>query len=263
MSRIILITGASSGIGLATAELFLQKGDIVYTLSRRPCPLNNERHHALTGDVTDEAQIRRAVDTILTYEKRIDVLVNNAGFGISGTVEFAPLTDAQRQMDVNFFGQVRLIQAVLPAMRAQKSGCIINLSSVAAPLAVPFQAFYSASKAAINALTLALANEVRAFNIGVCAVMPGDASTGFTDVRAKTNAGSEVYPHMEKSVASMEKDERGGMPASCVAKRIYALSTKKHPKPLTTVGAQYKVFIVLQKLLPARFINWLEGKLYA
>ena len=203
------------------------------------------------------------MDEVYAREKHIDVLVCCTGFGISGAVEFTALESAQRQLDVNFFGCVRAIQAATSYLRESK-GHIICISSVGGPLALPFQAFYSCSKAALNALTLALANELRPFGIRVCAVLPGDVRTGFTDAREKNDEGSELYGStIEKSVASMEKDERGGMSPDRIAKKVWSLAGKKHPKPLSTVGLQYKFFLLLNKLLPTRLVNYIVGLLYA
>ena len=146
--RIVLITGASGGIGLAAAKLFFAKGDRVYGLSRRPCP--EEGIESICADVTDEAAVRNAIKTVVSREGRLDVLICNAGFGISGAVEFTAYADAKRQFDVNFFGTSNCIRAALPEMRRQGSGMIIVTSSVAGMLSIPFQAYYSASKAALN-----------------------------------------------------------------------------------------------------------------
>ena len=144
-------------------------------------------------DVTDAAQVVGAVEFVLSREGKIDVLVNNAGFGISGAAEFTASQDAHRLMEVNLFGMVNLTTAVLPHMRRAGRGRIVNVSSVAAVLPIPFQAWYSVSKASINAYTMALANEVRPYGVGVCAVMPGDICTGFTAARQKSCAGDEEY----------------------------------------------------------------------
>lgn len=183
--KVVLLTGGTSGIGLQTALALQGVGCIVYEMSRRSAEHPSMVH--LSGDVSREEDARRAVEAVLEREGRIDILINNAGFGISGAVEFTKPEEARRQMEVNFFGMVNMCYAALPAMRKAGGGRIVNLSSVAAPVAIPFQAYYSASKAAINAYTQALANEVRPYGISVCAVMPGDIRTGFTTARRKDN----------------------------------------------------------------------------
>ena len=261
MSKVAIVTGASSGIGLAVSRKLLNLGYIVYGFSRRGS--SAEGVHAVAVEITDEAAVKAAVDSVAGKEGRIDLLINNAGMGISGPVEFTDTADMKRIMDVNFYGQVYCAKAVLPYMRAQKSGRIVCTSSVAAPIAIPYQAFYSTSKAAVSAMALALRNEVRNFGIEVCAVMPGDANTGFTDARKKQSLGNEIYTHNESAVAAMEKDERGGMTPDAVASVIVKAATVKNPKPLFTAGAKYKVFVVLFKLLPFRLAYWIVGKMYS
>ena len=148
-------------------------------------------------------------------------------------------------------------------MRAQHSGCILCVSSVAAVLSIPFQSFYSAAKASINALCAALANEVRPYGIRVAALMPGDIKTGFTAAREKSFAGEDVYPALPRSVAAMEHDEATGMEPAYIAHKLFRLSQKRALKPNYTAGLQYQIFVMLRKFLPYRFINWLVGMLYA
>ena len=261
MAKVLVISGGSSGIGKSTASLFAERGWRVFELSRHGVSADGITH--VTCDVTSEQSCQDAVAQVLKQTDRIDVFISNAGFGISGAVEFTDMKEAERQMDVNFLGAVRLTQAVLPQLRQQRSGRIIYTSSVAAALAVPYQAFYSASKAAINALALALANEVREFGITVSVMMPGDVSTGFTDARSKSTAGEEVYTHAAKAVSSMEKDERGGMQPIQMAKLFYHIATCHSPRPQYVGGFIYRVFCFLDCILPKRFVNWIEGKMYA
>ncbi len=260
MKQVLIITGGSSGIGKAAAELFAEKGYSVYEFSRSGKSANGICH--VDCDVTDEGQVRKAVEFVADREGRVDVLVNNAGYGISGAVEFTRTEDAKRQFDVNFFGALNVVKAVLPIMRSRKQGRIVFTSSVAAVLSIPYQSFYSASKSAINALALALRNEVAEFGITVTALMPGDVSTGFTAARDKSVEGEDVYTHMRKAVAAMEKDEQSGMSSEYLARQLYKTASKRNPKPLYTAGIQYKIFVVLEKLLPKRLSNWIVGLLY-
>ena len=259
--EVVVITGASSGIGRACAEAFLADGSAVYSLSRHK-RFDDVFH--ITCDVTDEQQVNAAFKEIYEKEGRIDVLVNNAGFGISGAVEFTGLAQAKKQLDVNFFGCFLCCRAVCGYMRKNGGGRIINISSMAAPLSIPFQAFYSASKSAVNSLTLALANELRPFNISVCAFMPGDVKTAFTSEREKETAGAEVYGEViGNSIAQMEKDEQNGMSPEKIARAVHSLARKRNPKPLSTTGANYKLFAVLSKLLPVRTVNRIIGMIYS
>ena len=262
MADVAIITGGSNGIGKATATLLSEKGFKVYEFSRSGSDFDNVTH--ITADITNEEAVKNAVNEVFEREGKINLLVNNAGFGISGATEFTETQVAKKLFDVNFFGTFNVIKAVVPYMRKQGGGRIINLSSVAAVLPIPFQSFYSASKSAINALTATLANELRPFNISVTAIMPGDIKTGFTAAREKEIKGDDVYNgRIGRSVATMEKDETNGMPPIVIAKKILCLSKKKSVKPFYSAGFQYQLFCVLAKVLPSRFANWVVGLLYS
>ena len=262
MDKIIIITGGSSGIGLETAKALQKSGCKVYEFSRRKASFDFMEH--ICVDVSDEAQVRAAVDAVVKKEGRIDVLINNAGFGISGAFEFTDTAEAKRLMDVNLFGMSNTIKAALPHMRRQKSGRIVNLSSVAGPLPIPFQSWYSISKAAVNALTMSVANEVKPYGISICCVMPGDIRTGFTAARRKSITGDDAYQgRIARSVARMEKDEQGGMSPSIAGTFIARLALKKSVSPYNTIGLVYKCCILLSKLLPGRLIRFILGIMYA
>ena len=261
MKKVAIVTGASSGIGWETARLLLEKGYRVYGISRRgTCP---EGAMPVSADVTDETAIKGAVEEIIKEAGRVDLLINNAGMGISGPVEFAEAEDIQRIMNVNFLGQVYCAQAVLGAMRKQREGRIVFISSVAAPIAIPYQAFYSASKSAISSIALALRNEVSEFGIKICTVLPGHASTGFTDSRKKEEAHDNSYTHNKTATAAMEKDERGGMSPAQVAQVIVKAAMAENPKPQYVAGGRYKLFEVLFRILPKRLSYWIVGKMYS
>lgn len=263
MCSVAVITGGSSGIGRSAARIFAESGYTVYELSRTGKGEGNIRH--VTADVSDYESVQAAFRQIYEAEGRLDVLVNNAGFGISGAVEFTDPAAPKKLFDVNFFGAVNCIQCAVPYMRETGGGHIINLSSVAAPLSIPFQAFYSCSKAAVSNLSLALANELRPFHISVCAIMPGDTKTGFTAARKKNGAGCDVFygEAIENSIQLMEHDEQNSMPPESVARCIFRVAQKKNPKPLYAVGAKYKLFVMIAKLLPIRLTNRIIGSIYA
>ncbi|MBO7389403.1 MAG: SDR family oxidoreductase [Oscillospiraceae bacterium] len=261
-NRVCIITGGTSGIGRATALEMKEAGYAVYDLSRREEGNGITEH--IVADVTREDTLISAVERIIEKEGHIDVLINNAGFGISGACEFTELEYAKKQLDVNFFGMVSMTKAVLPYMRKQGYGRIVSLSSVAAPIPIPFQAFYSASKAAINAYSLALANEVRPYGIQVCAVQPGDIHSGFTAAREKHHEGDEEYGgRIERGVKVMENDEINGMVPEDAAKVICRLATAKSIKPINTVGYKYKAFCTLVRFLPRKISNYLVGLIYS
>ena len=260
--KVAIVTGGTSGIGRATALALQDAGCTVYELSRRAEGV--EGLHHIAADVTKEETVRAAVAEVMAREGRIDILVNNAGFGISGAVEFTDTEDAKALFDVNFFGMVNMSRVVVPIMRGAGRGRIVNLSSVAAPVPIPFQTYYSATKAAVNAYTMALANELRPFGISVCAVQPGDIKTGFTAAREKVMAGDDVYQgRIGRSVRRMEHDEQTGMSPEAAGAYIASVATRRSVKPLRSIGLKYKFFCVLAKLLPVRTLNWLVGLIYA
>ena len=257
-----IVTGGSSGIGRCTAMALRDAGCRVYEFSRRDNPIPGVRHMGV--DVTNEERVRAAVAEIRKETGGIDILINCAGFGISGAVEFTPAQQARAQFDVNFFGVVNVSQAVIPVMREQGSGRIVNVSSVAAVAHIPFQAFYSASKAAVSSYSCALDNELRPYDIRVTAVQLGDIRTGFTAAREKTILGDDVYGgRIARSVAGMERDEQNGMLPEAAAAYIAKVADSRDKKPVRTVGFSYKLVCVLAKLLPVRILNHLVGRLYA
>ncbi len=261
MGKVAIVTGAGSGIGLAASRALVQDGWMVYDFSRTDRAAQNVRH--IGCDISEEAQVRAAVARVMEEQGRIDLLLNNAGFGISGAVEFTRAEEADRLVQVNLFGADNVTRAVLGTMRTQRSGRILFTGSIAGILPIPFQAWYSVSKAAVNAYALALRNEVAPYGISVCAIMPGDIHTGFTAAREKSVEGDEVYGgRIEKAVSTMEKDERNGMSPDVVGEYLAKIARKRRVKPLYAIGAQYKLFAVLAKLLPVRLTNWIVGRLY-
>ena len=257
-----LVTGGSSGIGRCTASALSQSGYTVYEFSRRDIPIKGVKH--MSVDVTDEASVQAAVEQILRERGSIDILVNCAGFGISGAVEFTELKQAKAQFDVNFFGTVNVSRAVLPSMRRHRGGHIVNISSVAAVAHIPFQAFYSASKAAVSSYSCALDNEVSPYGVRVTAVELGDIHTGFTQARQKTASGDDKYGgRISRSVSKMEKDELSGMPLEVVGTYIARIAQKKNCAPICVVGTKYKILSFLCKILPGTLRGKIVGSIYA
>ena len=262
MNQVAIVTGGTSGIGKATALALKASGCTVYEFSRRAQGV--EGLHHIAADVTSEDSVRAAVAQVMDAEGRIDILVNNAGFGISGAIEFTSTADAKSLFDVNFFGMVNMNRAVLPVMRQQGGGRIVNMSSVAAPIAIPFQAYYSASKAAVRTYSLALASEVRPFGIEVCVIMPGDIATGFTAARRKSCDGDDVYHgRIARSVAVMEHDEQTGMTAEFAGQFVARRATQKRAKLICTMGHKYALFVFLMRILPTGLATRIVGRIYA
>lgn len=260
--KVAVVTGGSSGIGKAVCAVLVKKGYTVYEFSRRDGWTDSGVRH-VSCDITDPQAVKCAVGQVIEESGRLDVLVNNAGFGISGAVEFTDIEEAKRLFEVNFFGNVTVTKEIIPHMRKAGGGKIINIGSVAGELSIPFQAFYSAGKAAINSLTLALRNELKPFKIKVCALLPGDVCTGFTANRRKSAEGDEVYGgKIERAVSQMERDEKNGMRPEKIAAKVAKLAGKKRVKPFYSCGFKYKLFLFLAKILPRSFSNYIVGKIY-
>lgn len=262
---VLIITGGSSGIGQAAASLFASRGWHVYELSRRPSVAASTSVPSpvhIPCDVADPLQCQSAVQQVIAAQGRIDVLISNAGMGISGPIEFTASVDAHRLMDVNVHGAMHIVQSVLPYMRQQHSGRILLVSSVAGQFSIPYQAWYSASKAALNALAAALRTEVRHHGIRVSCLQPGDVRTGFTAARHKSDLGADVYPRMHRSVATMEHDEQHGLAPQIVAHQLYRLATARYTLLYYIVGWQYQLLSLLARFLPATFVNRVVAWLY-
>lgn len=250
---VVLITGVSSGFGLETARLLSQEGHTVYGTVRRevePLP----QVHYLKVDVRDREAVKNAVNQVIEKEGRIDVLVNNAGMGIGGPLEFATEEEIREQMDTNFMGLVHFVTAVLPFMRKQGGGKIIALSSIGGLMGLPFQGFYSASKFAIEGYCEALRLETRKMGVTVTVIRPGDFSTGFTGSRKKTvNAeAAQAYPTYAESMNKVEHDETSGLKPQVLARKISKIIRMKHPRYGYTVASlEQRLSAVVKRVIPA------------
>ena len=258
MQKVILITGASSGFGKATAELLAQRGHIVYGTSR-----TTKEHpsvHFLNMDVRDRESIASGVRQIIEKEGRIDVLVNNAGMGIGGSLELATPEEIDLQIGTNFMGCVNMCQAVLPHMRKQRQGRIINLSSIGGIMGLPYQGYYSASKFAIEGFSEALSAEVKGFGITVSMVEPGDFATGFTASRKNSTLTLENEDYgdsFRRSLNLIEKEENGGLKPDVLARKIAKIVECKHPRLRYVVAnLEQWLSVVIKRVLPG---NWFVG----
>lgn len=280
--RVILITGASSGIGQACAGHLAALGYRVYGTSRRatfpeeprPAGAYDPRgpSDACDGvtmipmDVTDDASVERAVRYIIEAEGRLDVVVNNAGMGIAGAVEDTSLEEARAQFETSFFGMLRVCRAVLPAMRERRSGLIVNVSSVAGVIGIPFQALYSAAKFAVEGLSEALRLEVAPHGVQVVVIEPGDFSTGFTGNRRRTAASLTNPAHADacrRALEVMERDEEAGGPPVPVARLLARIVASRSPRLRYSVGPlPERAAIVLKGIVPQRLFAWALSKYY-
>lgn len=271
-TKVVLITGASTGIGLAVAVQLMDKGIKVYAASRRggisvkaSKGLGEIIHVKM--DVNKEPEIGSVLHQILKENHRLDAVICNAGNGIAGSVEDTSSEEVQYQLETNFFGAVKTINACLPIFRSQGYGKIMATSSVAAIVPIPFQAFYSAGKSALLVFMQALAIEVKPFGIQCCTILPGDTKTDFTSARKyteKSQLPDSVYAKtMKTSVGKMEKEEQNGMDAKDVASTMVKQVLNKRMKVTVVPGIQYKLICWLYTKLPARTQLWVVGLLYA
>ena len=256
---VVVITGASSGIGLETAKLYLSKGYKVYALNRSKVLLDDINW--IKCDVSDSKDITKAFNLISKKEDGVDILINNAGMGISGAIEYHTEKEIDKIISINLVGAINVTRIFIPLVKKNK-GKIIFISSVAGPIAIPFQSLYSVTKEGLLAFSNGLRNELRPFGVKVTSVLPGDTKTGFTSNREKSDDKGDYQNRINKSVSKMEKDENNGVPASKVAKKIYKVSQKKNPNTYYVVGFSYSLFVLLSRLLPRRFVNWLIYKIY-
>lgn len=259
-SKVVLVTGASSGIGRATAQLLQDRGHRVVGTSRRAAPGEAPWTWAVL-DVTDETSVAACVAGVLASHGHIDAVVNNAGLVLAGAVEDTSIEEARRSLETNLLGAMRLVQAVLPSMRARGSGTIINMGSLAGRVGMPFQATYSASKFALEGLTEALAQEVASFGITVALVAPGDTATPVVDNRVRTVASQDpASPYAvacARIVAMYEKDERAGAPAAGVAALVAGLVEGRRRGPRYVVGPfGQRAMVAARGMVPGGVFRW-------
>lgn len=254
-TKVVLITGASSGIGKAVANFLQQRGYAVYGTSRNTKGKESFSFNLIALDVLKIETIKTAVDFIIEKEGRLDVLVNNAGMGITGSVEDTPTEEMRNVFNTNFFGAIEVMKAVLPQMRKQKSGIIINVTSIAGYMGLPFRGLYSATKGALELITEATSIEVKSFGIHVVNVAPGDFATNIAAGRYHTpvfenSAYKETY---QANLVAMDSHVTGGMNPVAMAKAIHKIIHTKNPKIHYKVGGFMEKFsIVLKRILPDR-----------
>ena len=269
--QIILLTGGSSGIGLEVATQLMNKGTRVYAASRRlgvarKAEQGNGEIIPVQLDINNEEETKRVINHIFQKNQRLDAVICNAGNGIAGAIEDTSTEEVKYQLETNFFGTVKTINACLPLFRKQGYGKIMATSSVAAIVPIPYQAFYSAGKSALLTFMQALSIEVKPFGIQCCTVLPGDTKTDFTAARKYTEASrradSAYSTRMKKSVDKMVHDEENGMNAAFVAGRMVGQILSKRMNVVLIPGMQYKLICWLFNILPVKVRLWCVGQLY-
>jgi short-subunit dehydrogenase len=265
MKKIVLITGASAGIGKATALLLLEKGYIVYGAARRVEKMNDLLAlgaKILEMDVADETSMTRGIDTIIRTEGRIDVLINNAGFGSYGALEDVPMSDAKYQLEVNLFGPARLTQLALPHMRRQRSGKIVNVSSIGGKAAMPLGGWYHASKFALEAYSDSLRMEVRPFGIDVIVIEPGGVQSEWGDIAIsnmiKVSADTAYKKLIDGAVRMTEKmknNKKANVPPSLIAGLIHKSITAAEPRARYSAGYMSGPVLFMKKWLSDKMMD--------
>lgn len=255
MKKVILITGASSGMGKETAKVLIQQGHTVYTVARRIDQMQDLKSfggHPIQMDVTKASDIQNAVDTIIKQENKIDVLWNNAGYGLYGAVEDVPIEEARQQFEVNLFGLAAITQIVVPYMRKSNTGTIINTSSMGGKMYTPLGAWYHASKHAVEGFSDCLRLELKQFNIKVVVLEPGIIRTEFTDIMlnklSKFSSKGAYATITNKLVAATKKlfDSGKGSKSTVISNTVSRIIIEQKPKTRYRVGMFAKPMVWLR-----------------
>jgi short-subunit dehydrogenase len=237
MPKTVLVTGASSGIGAAVAQVFHRRGYMVFGTSRSTDPGSHQEFPMLKLDVNSDASASACVHEVLARAGRLDVLVNNAGFALAGAVEETSIEEAKEQFETNFFGVVRMVKAALPRMREARSGRIITIGSLAGLMAIPYNAFYSGTKFALEGYMESLWFEVKPFGIGVSLVEPGFVRTGINQAARFAAERLAAYEGpRDRTFAAVERSVEKGIAPELVAKAVLRAARTKNPKLRYRVG---------------------------
>ncbi len=256
--KVALVTGVSSGIGQATATLLSSRGFRVFGTMRRPSEANGRLGDVelIQLDVRDEESVRSCLRTVLDRAGRIDALVNNAGFTLIGSLEETSLEEAREVFETNFFGVLRMTRAVLPVMRAQGSGRIVNMGSVVGFLPAPYQGIYAASKHALEGYSESLDHEVRQFGVRVSVIEPGFTRTKISQNSQVAGRPLEAYASERSRVLdAIRENTANGEDPGAVAAVIFQALTTRSPRPRYPVGREAQLLNRLRKLIPAKFFD--------
>lgn len=259
MGKVVFISGISSGFGLETARLLSQKGYTVYGTTRNGAG-DLQGVNYINMDLTDQLSIKNAVKHVLEKETRIDILINNGGMHTGGPAEVLPADYARMQIETSFTGLTNLTREILPGMREQHEGMIINISSIGGLMGLPFQSYYSAAKFAVEGFSEALRMEVKSYGIKIILVNPGDFHTSNSSNRRKFLADESVCGNYQsqflKSLTAIEKDEFNGWNPAVLAQKILRITENKNPKTRYIVASsEQKLAVLLKKLLPSKWFD--------
>jgi len=253
MAKVVLITGGSSGIGKSVGEFLSQKGFIVYGTSRDASKIKEHPFKLVSLNVNNIETISKAVEKVIATEGQLDILINNAGMGITGPIEETPTDEMRNVFNTNLFGAIDVMKAVLPQMRKQKSGLIVNVTSIAGYMGLPFRGIYSATKGALEIVTEAIRMEVKSFGIKVTNVAPGDFATNIASGRYHTPVfeDSPYKENYQSNLNLMDSHVDSGSDPIEMAKEIYKIINTSNPKVHYKVGDFLQKFsIILKKVLP-------------
>lgn len=265
MSKVIFITGASSGIGKAIGEYLSGKNYSVFGTSRNPDRIKDSKFPLVKMDVNDTDSIRIAISEVISQTERIDVLINNAGVGITGPIEETPESEIENAFSTNLFGPINVIKAVLPQMRKQGAGHILNITSIAGYMGLPYRGIYSATKAALEITIEAMRMETLQFGIKMTNVAPGDFATNIAAGRyhAPVLEDSPYKKAYSNTLELMDKHVEGGEDPLKMAKVVHKIINTPNPKIHYRVGAPMQKFsIVLKRILPDKVYENLLLKHY-
>lgn len=256
MDRIVVITGGTSGIGKELVGLFQQSNDTVLTLARS---VKDDDVNGYKCDVSDETQVKTCIDDIAKRFGRIDILINNAGFGMSGITELIPISKVKNIFDVNYMGLVNTTNAALPYM--SKGSKVINVASAMAFFPVPYRAHYASVKSAVVTLTYAQRQELKPLGIDMCCICPGDVKTNFTANRVKDFDTNDRYGDaIKKATDRVDSREDKRMPVDKCAKQMYKIINKKRTKPMYIIGNAHKLLYFVARFVPKKLLLWSISK---
>ena len=264
MSKVVLITGASSGLGRSIAEKLSNYDFIVYGTSRNPKEID-AKYKLLKFDITEYKDAETVTDYLISKHGKIDVLINNAGISITGPVESSEMSDIKSLYDTNFFGHINLIQKVVPHMRKNMSGLIINITSIAGYLGLPFQSIYCASKASLNLLGESLNMELKDFNINVVNLAPGDYKTEIIDNRKDTvlDNNSPYNPEYSSFTKAVTKgmSKKGNDPKE-ISDLVFRIINSRKPKMYYLSGKFIQKMVMFKQIIPFNIVRKIVMKLY-
>jgi len=259
--RVVLVTGASSGIGAAIARRLTADGYQVFGTGRKVVRGVVDGTTMLPLDVTSDASVRECVEAVLGAAGRIDVLINNAGYLLAGAIEEVTIEQARAEFETNFFGVVRMVRAVLPSMRIQRSGQIVNMSSLAGTVPAPFWGFYNASKFAVEGYGETLRYELKPFGIAVSMIEPGAIKTPFYSLPSATPM-PEYAPWRERALATMKKFEDNAPGPDAVAQVVSQVVRSQRPRLHNPVTREGRLLPLLRRFLPAAVFEFATRRVF-